>query len=181
MGSRPLYFTALAATHKVSTIRRRAVAIAQAHKEHGLDSPTSHKICREVLTGIANQKGTAPRRKSALTLELLKDALLAIGGETLKSKRDRALLLVGFYAARRRAELAALDVTDVRFEKRGAVLTIRRSKTDQQGAGTEVALPTLPVRALCPVKALKAWIEGAHLDRGPLFRTFALDGNLQDR
>lgn len=126
---------------------------------------------REILKGVSNVKGTAPRRKDALPLDRLQPLLLAVAGDDLKS-RDRALLLTGFSAALRRSELAALDVTDVRFERRGATLLIRRSKTDQCGEGVELAIPYVPTPALCAARALKTWIAAAKLVDGPLFRSF---------
>jgi hypothetical protein len=68
----------------------------------------------------------------------------------------------------------------VRFERRGAVVTLRRSKTDQLGAGREVAIPQLQTEALCPVRALRAWLAAAAIVEGPLFRTFSLRGELQE-
>lgn len=52
-----------------------------------------------------------------------------------------AALLVGWAAALRRSELAALDVNDVAYEREGMVLAIRRSKTDPEAAGDAVATP----------------------------------------
>jgi len=62
-----------------------------------------------------------------------------------------------------------LDVADVRFEKRGAVVTLRRSKTDQGGTGREVAVPLLHTEALCPVYALRAWLRLQGSTRGRFF------------
>ena len=62
--------------------------------------------------------------------------------DTLAGLRDRALLLLGFAAALRRSELVALDVEDLAFDlRRGLLVTIRASKTDQEQAGTQVAVP----------------------------------------
>jgi len=47
----------------------------------------------------------------------------------------RALLLIGFAGAFRRSELVALDVEDVEEVPEGLRVTIRRSKTDQEGRG----------------------------------------------
>jgi integrase len=77
----------------------------------------------------------------------------------LRGLRDRALLLFGWAAALRRSELAALRVDDVHFEPEGAVLTIRRSKTDQDAAGETVAVPFGEEEATCPVRALRAWLD----------------------
>jgi integrase len=45
------------------------------------------------------------------------------------------MLLIGFAGALRRSELVALDVDDVQEDADGLVLTIRRSKTDQEAEG----------------------------------------------
>ncbi len=47
-------------------------------------------------------------------------------------------------------------------------MTIRRSKTDQEGQGYTVAIPT--GESLRPVAAVKAWLDAAGMTEGPLFR-----------
>ena len=168
------YVASLGARLKISTIRRRVVSISQVHQERGLEPPTRHKIVREVITGIANTHGGAPQKKSALTLDLLHAAILVIDDATLKGTRDRALLLLGFAGALRRSELAALDVADLAFDRRGLTVTLRRSKTDQGGSGREIAISSVDVAALCPVRALRRWLDAAQIAEGPVFRTFAL-------
>lgn len=56
---------------------------------------------------------------------------------------------------------------------------LRRSKTDQIGAGREVAIPQLRTAALCPIVALRDWLTAAQIVDGPIFRTFSLRGALQ--
>ena len=51
------------------------------------------------------------------------------------ASRDRAILLLGFAGAFRRSELVALDIADLQFISAGVVVIVRRSNTDQQGAG----------------------------------------------
>lgn len=100
--------------------------------------------------------------------------LLEVRGDDLKGKRDRAIVLLGFAAALRRSELAALCVDDLRFEKRGLIVTIRRSKTDQEARGTEIAVPYVVHKTLCAVRAVKAWLEACGITAGPAFRSFTL-------
>jgi site-specific recombinase XerD len=67
--------------------------------------------------------------------------------EGLKGLRDRALLLFGFASAMRRSELVALDLADLEETERGLLVTVRRSKTDQEGQGQnprDVQYPLLP-------------------------------------
>ena len=66
--------------------------------------------------------------------------VLAPISDDLRGRRDRSLILVGWAAALRRSELAALEIRDFVFVCEGAVVAIRRSKRDQEGEGEEVAI-----------------------------------------
>jgi hypothetical protein len=57
---------------------------------------------REIVRGTAPENGVAPIRKAELTLDSLRLLLLAIRGYDVGARRDRAMLLLGFAAARRR-------------------------------------------------------------------------------
>ena len=85
---------------------------------------------------------------------------------SLAAIRDRALLLLGFAGAFRRSELVALDIADVDECPEGLRITIRKSKTDQDGAGQVIAIPR--GRLACPVGALRAWLDAADISEGPL-------------
>ncbi len=112
-----------------------------------------------------------------LTFDLL-ESVLRYAGTDLMGLRDRALMLVPFSGAFRRAELAALTVDDVRVETRGAAVTLRRSKTDQEGEGRVVALPRQGRSSCCPVAALETWPAQAGITDDPVFRTFSIHGDL---
>jgi integrase len=162
----------------VATLRRRAAAIARAHDVRGLADPCASAHVRNVLSGIARTFGAAQKKKDALTLDRLRAVLFELD-DSLQDARDRALILLGFAGAFRRSELAALDVEDLRWETRGIVATLRRSKTDQKGKGREIGIPALAdgrptIDELCPVRALRAWLEASGIANGPLFRTFGL-------
>jgi integrase len=84
--------------------------------------------------------------------------------------RDQALLLTGFDGAFRRSELVALDVSDLTFGPEGLLIKIRRSKTDQEGSGRDVAIPHGTYELTCPVRAMPKWLEAAAIVEGPIFR-----------
>ncbi|MDX7953362.1 site-specific integrase [Lichenihabitans sp. Uapishka_5] len=161
---------------KVSTITRRAAAISFAHKAHGHDSPTAQKAVKSVMRGIRRSIGTAVDAKAPATAKTI-TAMLKRAPGTLAGKRDRALLLIGFAAALRRSELVALNVADIERQPEGIIIRIRKSKTDQEGSGHEVAIPR--GSKLRPVEALDAWLSAAGITEGPLFRPVNKGDRLQ--
>jgi integrase len=132
---------------------------------------------KEVWDGIRRLKGTRQNAKAAATSDRLKLLLEQIPNSLL-GVRDRALLLLEFAAALRRGELVALNVEDVEFVPEGLVLTIRRSKTDQEGAGERIGVHNGRAILTCPVRSLKEWIAAAQLTSGPLFRSVDRHGRM---
>lgn len=57
----------------------------------------------------------------------------------------------------------------VTSESDGIVITLRRSKTDQEGTGVIKAIP-YGHGLCCPAKALSTWLNTAGITSGPLFR-----------
>lgn len=162
------YLTQLAGLGRsVSTIDRRAAAIAAVHRAAGHTTPTAFEEVRSILTGIRNTLGRRPEKKQALTADLLAKVIKKIRGDDLASVRDRALILVCFGAALRRSELVALDVSDLERHRRGLLVRIGRSKTDQQGVGRSVAI--LDGKLKIPA-AVAAWLDASGITDGPVFR-----------
>jgi site-specific recombinase XerD len=52
---------------------------------------------------------------------------------SLRALRNRAIILLGFAGALRRSELVSLNVDDLEETAEGMLVTLRRSKTDQEG------------------------------------------------
>jgi site-specific recombinase XerD len=160
---------------KASTIGGRAAAIAYAHKLAGHEPPTSAESLKAVVRGIRRTIGTAPVRKSPATADLV-GQMLATCDTTLRSRRDAALLALGFAGAFRRSELVALTVADLVDGPDGFRVMIRHSKTDQEGAGQEIAIPRgCRIR---PVELVQAWLEAAGIASGPVFRQVAKGGRV---
>ena len=87
--------------------------------------------------------------------------------------RDAALLSVASDAMLRVSEASALDRDDVAFVKDGALVRVRRGKTDQEGAG---------VVLFCGRRAarwLRRWIDKAGIKEGPLFRQVGKNGKVR--
>ena len=74
-----------------------------------------------------------------------------------------------------------LDVEDVTFAPEGAIVNLRRSKTDQIGSGTRIPIPRASTPEVCPVRALTAWLAAAKISDGPLFRAIDRHGRVGGR
>jgi integrase len=69
----------------------------------------------------------------------------------------------------------ALTVEDMRPVADGLHLVIRRSKTDQEGAGEVIGIPRCNVETC---GALRAWLDAAGISSGPVFRHVDRHGRL---
>ena len=121
---------------KLNTIRARSAAIKAWHRSAGAPSPTDDPKIQTLMKGLARRLGSAVVKKQALTADMVQKMVEGT------SPRDRAILLIGFTTGMRRSELAALRWDDVEDVGEGLLLKIRKSKTDQEGHGQSVAIPS---------------------------------------
>lgn len=161
----------------VSSLRVALAAIRTAHLLAGLPLDLRHPRLAMVIDGVVRSTGVRPRRQAAPATPDIMRLMLAqsSAADTPLGARDRAMLLLGFGAALRRSELAALTIGDVReVAGRGLRVLVRRSKTDQHGKGQEVAIWANPREPdFCPATALTRWM---------LYRRAAADfSRLDDR
>ncbi|WP_377811419.1 tyrosine-type recombinase/integrase (plasmid) [Azospirillum sp. A29] len=110
-------------------------------------------LLRQARCALA-ARGITPRAKRAATRDEVLGPMLDALSDDARGVRDRAILAVAFASGgRRRSELVALRLADVTAAGRDFTLRIRRSKTDQQGAGTDV-----PVKRAA-ADALRRWLR----------------------
>jgi site-specific recombinase XerD len=175
------YLCSLAdAGRKPSTIDRALAAISEAHRMAGLPSPRAEQPVREVMKGIRRTLGVAPVRKLPLMIEDLRRMLMGLP-DGMKGLRDRAVLVLGFACAFRRAELVALGVADLKLTAQGLEVILRSSKTDQEHRGTSIGVPFGTDPSSCPVRAVQAWLRAARISEGPVFRPVDRHGNVAAR
>jgi site-specific recombinase XerD len=168
------------AGYAVATIQRRLITIRQQHVRDGHPSPTDSPNVQAAWASTRRHLGTAPRKVAPLTLELLRQTV-ATCQATPAGHRDQSLLVIGFAAALRRSEIAELTLDDIEPNAAGIILTIRKSKTDQHGAGHRLGLPRGTAADTCPVRVLNAWTQHLPSAGGPLFRPIDRHGNIFDR
>lgn len=165
--------------HKPSSINRKLASISVAHQAAGYDSPTRTALIRRTMQGIRRTLGVKPDRKSPLRAADLRKIVRQLDQEDLQGVRDRALLLVGYAGAFRRSELVGLDRKDVEITPFGMEITVRKSKTDQEGKGIVKKIGTAPRGATCPVRALEEWLRLSKIEEGPIFRAINRHGQIQ--
>ncbi len=164
------YLATHAETLTVATPASRIATISKAHEAGGLPNPCRSEIVRATLRGVKRMRGIAPPQREAKPL-LRDDLFRVLDGmaERMKDARDRALLLIGFAGGFRRSEIVALNCDHVERVRQGLIITLRRSKVDQEGAGRKVGIPFGRTRH-CPVLALDHWLVVSAIEAGPVFR-----------
>lgn len=163
------YLIALADEGKsFSTIKLSRAAIVKAHQMFDHEAPDSAEL-RATLDELRRTLDPA----DGIRLTTLKTIVGACAPDPLAT-RDRALLLVTYFAGLRRAQSAALDRESVRRDAGSYLLHISR----RDRSHVLVRLPAQPDEDLCPVRALDAWLAqrdeivrdaGQTSRRGPLF------------
>src|SRR5262249_43061754 len=131
-----------------------------------------------VMKGIRRMIGTPPMQKAPTLTEDIRAMVDATDAGSI-GVRDRALILLGFAGAFRRSELAGLDMAELDFCRDGLNVTLRRSKTDQDGQGRKLGIPYGSNPDTCPVRSLWAWIEASGIADGPVFRSLNRHGKIQ--
>jgi len=160
----------------------RVTSITKAHQAGGFtNSPatTRHFIVGETLKGIRRTIGIAQHGKAPLLSADIR-RIVAARREDLLGFRDAALVLAGFAGGFRRSELAGIHIYDLKFSSDG-VVSVRKSKTDQEGTGREVGLPFGSSTNTCPVRALRQWLDQAAIREGPVFRSVGRYGHVSRR
>jgi integrase len=145
-------------------------AISYRHRQHGLIDPTTDPTLRRVRRGLRRLVGAAPRRQAhPLDVAELAQIVTAIDPGTPHGLRDRAIILLGYASAVRPSELAAFHLADIVARPDGLLITIRRSKTDQDGLGQMIGVVRGARPLTDPVSALRAWLNVRPRGDGPLF------------
>jgi len=174
------YLTSQAGLLNSRTLTRRLTALKHWHAYQGFTDPTAHPTVRKTLTGIKQVHGKPKAKALPMTIEVLITLTTYLQNKaTLIDWRNNALLQVGFFGAFRRSELAHIHLEQLRFVPEGLEILIPRSKTDQAGEGQVCAIPYGHPQ-LCPVTAVKVWLEKSAIEQGPLFRCMNKRGEVRE-
>ncbi|GAA0919906.1 hypothetical protein GCM10009552_40350 [Rothia nasimurium] len=155
---------------KLSTVTQRAAVLSTAHKLKRLPNPCELASIRTLLSRSqrsAVKRGERPTKKTAITRPEL-EAMLATCDHSLEGLRDRALLCFGFASGgRRRSEIAAADLRDLRKTgDESYIYRLEYSKTQQAGVKAD-STPDKPILGRS-AEALAAWLETAGIREGAI-------------
>jgi integrase len=182
------YLTHLAVDRglKATTADAHLTAIRAVHRGAGA-APPDGLAARKVVVAAQRREAArdgryGPRKAVPVMAADLPKIVATCDTGTPAGLRDRAVILLGFALLARRAELAALSVSDVEHVPGdGLAVTIRASKTDQSARGAVRRIHYASAEAVCPVRAVLAWLDylAAHgRTAGPLFTRIDRWGNL---
>jgi len=162
-----------------NTLVHRVAVLSKAHQVKELKNPCRDPKVRELLSRTRKayaKRGELPRKKDALTKDPLK-LLLATCDDSLRGKRDRALLLFAWASGgRRRSEVAAADMKFLKKLGPGQFsYELAYSKTNQSGADRpENHKPVAGAAG----QALQTWLDASRIRDGALFRRVLKGGKL---
>lgn len=157
---------------KLSTVTQRVAVLSTAHKLKRLANPCEFASVRMLLSRArraAVKRGERPTKKTAITRPEL-EAMLETCNDSLEGLRDRALLCFGFASGgRRRSEIAAADLRDLRKTgDESYIYRLEYSKTQQAGVTVD-STPDKPILGIS-ARALSAWLETSGIREGAMFR-----------
>ncbi|MDS9873633.1 site-specific integrase [Pseudomonas protegens] len=186
------YLAAYAGELSINTLRLRLSALAQWHSSQGFADPTKAPVVRQVFKGIRALHPVQEKQAQPLELQHLEQVVAWLDeevarataeqrqGDLLRARRDRALILLGFWRGFRSDELCRLQIEHVQaVAGSGISLYLPRSKSDRDNLGRTFHTPAL--LRLCPVQAYIEWINSAALVRGPVFRGINRWGRLSEQ
>jgi len=155
----------------LNTLVHRVAVLSKAHQARELKNPCQDPQVRELLSRTRKayaRRGDLPRKKAALTRDPL-EALLATCDDSLRGRRDRALLLFAWASGgRRRSEVARADLAHLhRLGPGEYVYTLAHSKTNQAGLDRPENHKPVVGRA---AQALEAWLQASGITAGVIFR-----------
>lgn len=155
---------------KMSTVLHRLSVLSALHRANKQSNPCADPEVRYLVARakrLAAKLGERPLKKTAATKEPL-EAMLATCDDSLAGCRDRAILLLGWASGgRRRSEIAAVQVGDLR-PAGGGQYSLAMGSTKNE-AGTDGTSRDKPVTGRAAA-AVTAWLAASGLTEGALFR-----------
>ena len=163
----------------LNTVQHRISVLSKIHQMQGVANPCQDAQVKELLSKTRKayaKRGMVAEKKDAITKDTL-EAMLATCDDSLKGKRDKALLLFAWASGgRRRSELALANMQFLKkIQTDEYIYWLFQSKTNQSGADRpENAKPVVGKAG----QALTQWLLASQITTGPIFRRILKGGHL---
>jgi len=153
-----------------STVAVHMSAISREHKILGMSDPTNHFLIQKLMYGLRRSVKRCDTR-APITVEILQQlpkALDAICFSNYEAELFKAAFSLAFFGFLRVGEMVfttmanmdrPLKVDDVSVHSEFMEVTIRLSKTDQNGHGITLRLPQIQQVGICPVQAMRRYLR----------------------
>lgn len=165
-----------------SKLKSLVASINYYHEQASYNSPTKSPKVKDQLRSmlISTDRSLVNNRKRALIDEYFSQLVNYLDAQPKTSTviRDKAILLLGRQGGFRRSELAAIKVSDLEFQNDKLLVTVRFSKTSQDGS--QILVKSLPKSELYSCyDALNDWLNVSKIRSGHLFRSIFANGELR--
>ena len=173
------------ADYAPSTVEQAVAAIRVAHRSARYPGRPDTTAVELILAGHRDARAAGGRRtKQAKVLDIkeIRRMLVCCDLATLSGLRDRVVITLGANLMSRRSELHRLDLHDLEFTAEGLLVCVRKSKTDQQARGRQIAVPPGAHPESDPVALTRLWLEALaarEITGGPLLRACGRGGRLE--
>lgn len=162
-----------------NTLVHRLSVLSKIHQVNGFTNPCHDAKVKELLSKSRKayaKRGWRTSKKDALTKNLL-EAMLSTCDDSMKGKRDKALLLFAWASGgRRRSEVAQADMKFLKpIAEHQYIYYLFHSKTNQ--SGSERPENAKPISGIAG-QALSEWLQASGIRSGWIFRRVLKGGNL---
>lgn len=158
----------------IRTAHFRAGFEGQPHTRAALDLIKVHRQDRA-------RDGWRTRRAKPVTLDVLRLLLAHCDRDSLRGRRDAAILILGYGLMGRRSELSATTIENVTLSDEWATVFIPMSKTDRNAQGDDVDIPRTLAPDIDAGALLRGYLDGLAergVTSGPLLRRIDRWGNV---
>ncbi|RED89172.1 hypothetical protein [Cohnella phaseoli] len=162
---------------KINTLKMKIHAINWANNNAGFNSPYTINVQKVWFEIVKIQNGVLDH-KLPLVLQILRLIIRSLNSNSLTEKRDRAIILIGYYGALRRSELVNLTFENIHVSESG--LTIELFSNNSIPTETVQVAYSID-ESICPVRSFCSWKEASGLEVGPVFRAINLHGHISDK
>ncbi|XP_071099006.1 integrase/recombinase xerD homolog, partial [Haliotis cracherodii] len=176
--------------HSPNTVKTYIAALSSHHKFHGLTDCTNHFLIGKIVTGLHKSAGRPDTRKpiTADLLQVVTNNLPHVCSSAYEARLFKAVYCTAFFGFFRVSELVQTGpsktgcaIQNLSFSGNPQQLSIHlpHSKSDQYRMGTTVTMSPIPGNPLCPVVAIKHYLEArpsgpqhafVHFDHSPVTR-----------